>query len=100
MTARKTKSQPPKVEAPSQAKRYPSFDDLPSSAFIRQDQLVHNRKKPGIPVPLPFTASSLWRKVAAGTFPKPTKLGARTTAWRVGDVRAWLAAQQAEVAKP
>ena len=100
MTARQTKPQPPKVEAPSQARRYPSFDDLPSSAYVRQDQLVHNHKKPGIPVPLPFTASSLWRKVAAGTFPKPTKLGARTTAWRVGDVRAWLEAQNVEATQP
>lgn len=82
----------------SNTHRYPSFDDMPDSGYARQDQLVRNRKKPGIPVPLPFTASSLWRKVAAGTFPKPVKLGPRTTAWKVSDVRDWLVNQAAEVA--
>ena len=35
---------------------------------------------------------ALWRKVKAGHFPKPVKLSERVTAWRVEDVRAWLAA--------
>jgi predicted DNA-binding transcriptional regulator AlpA len=30
--------------------------------------------------------------VKAGTFPKPTKLSERVTAWNVGAVRAWLLA--------
>ena len=67
-----------------------AFDTLSDSAFIRQSQLVQNSKSPASP-PVPFSAPTLWRKVAAGTFPKPVKLSARVTAWRVGDVRAWLA---------
>lgn len=69
------------------------FDALPDGAFIREAQLVQSPKRPETPAPLPFSAPTLWRKVKAGTFPKPTKLSERVTAWNVGQVRAWLAAQ-------
>lgn len=75
------------------ARAIPSFDTLPDSAFIREAQLVRSPKRPGAPAPLPFSAPTLWRKVKAGTFPKPVKLSERVTAWNVGTVRAWLAAQ-------
>jgi len=39
---------------------------------------------------VPFSASTLWRKVKAQTFPAPVKLSAGITAWRVEDVRAWM----------
>ncbi len=71
----------------------PSFDDLPDSAFNRESQLVQCHKRPDRPVPLPFSAPTLWRKVKAGSFPRPIKLSVRVTAWRVGDIRAWLEAQ-------
>jgi prophage regulatory protein len=71
----------------------PSFDALPDSAFIRESQLVQSAKRPTTPAPLPFSAPTLWRKVKEGTFPKPSKLSARVTAWNVGDVRAWINAQ-------
>ena len=69
------------------------FDALPDSAFIRESQLVTSPKRPDIPVPLPFSAPTLWRKVKAGTFPKPIKLSERVTCWKVSEVRAWMAAQ-------
>ena len=71
----------------------PDFDLLPDGAMVRLAQLVRDPKHPSRPVPLPFSAASIWRKVAAGSFPQPVKLGVRTTAWRVSDVRAWLVAQ-------
>ena len=67
-----------------------NFDTLPDGAFIRQSQLVQSPKRPDTPAPLPFSAPTLWRKVKAGTFPKPVKLSERVTAWKVGDVRAWI----------
>lgn len=67
-----------------------SFDNLPDSAFVRASQLTNNSKRPPAPVPLPFSEQTLWRKVKAGEFPAPCKLGSKTTAWRVCDVRAWL----------
>ena len=77
-----------------------NFDTLPDSAFIREAQLVQSPKRPEAQAPLPFSAPTLWRKVKAGTFPKPIKLSDRVTAWKVGDVRAWIAShcemQQAE----
>ncbi|WP_240791975.1 helix-turn-helix transcriptional regulator [Rhodoferax bucti] len=36
---------------------------------------------------------TLWRKVKSESFPTPVKLSVRVTAWRCGDVRAWLKAQ-------
>ncbi len=38
----------------------------------------------------PVSHSTLWREVAAGRFPSPIKLTERATAWRWGDVKAWL----------
>ena len=67
-----------------------NFDTLPDGAFIRQSQLVQSPKRPDSPAPLPFSAPTLWRKVKAGTFPKPHRLSERVTAWKVGDVRAWI----------
>ena len=69
------------------------FDALPDSAYIRESQLVQSPKRPDTPAPLPFSAPTLWRKVKAGTFPKPIKLSERVTAFKVGDVRAWMTAQ-------
>ena len=68
-----------------------NFDTLPDSAFIRESQLVQSPKRPEAQAPLPISAPTLWRKVKAGTFPKPIKLSDRVTAWKVGDVRAWIA---------
>jgi predicted DNA-binding transcriptional regulator AlpA len=72
----------------------PSFDALPDSAFLRESQLIRNPKRPEFPVPLPFSAATLWRKVADGSFPQPYKLSKRVTAWRVADIRTFLQAPQ------
>ena len=71
------------------------FDHLPDSALVRESQLVQSPKRPHGTAPLPFSAATLWRKVKAGTFPKPIKLSERVTAFKVGDVRSWLATQAA-----
>ncbi|HYE70280.1 MAG TPA: AlpA family phage regulatory protein [Aquabacterium sp.] len=71
----------------------PPFDALPDSAFVRESQLVRSPKHPGRPVPLAFSPATLWRAVRAKTFPQPIKLSERITAWRVGDVRAWMQRQ-------
>ena len=69
------------------------FDALPDTGFVRESQLVTSPKRPDNPAPLPFSAPTLWRKVAAGTFPKPVKLSERVTCWKVSEVRAWMTAQ-------
>ena len=50
--------------------------------YFREKQLLESF--------LPFSASTLWRKVRAGTFPAPVKLGPAITAWREQDVVDWL----------
>ena len=70
------------------------FDALPDSAWLREAQLVRSPKSPDSAIaPLPFSAPTLWRMVKLGKFPKPTKLSARVTAWKVSEVRAWMTAQ-------
>ncbi len=69
------------------------FDHLPDSALLRESELVRSPRRPSATAPLPFSAATLWRMAKAGTFPKPVKLSERVTAWKVGDVRAWMAAQ-------
>lgn len=73
---------------------FPNFDELPDSALVRQSQLIRDPKHPTRPTPLPFSPATFWRKVKNGSFPQPVKLGARVTAWRVGEVRAWILAQE------
>ena len=68
------------------------FDAMSDSAFVRESQLVKNPRRPAFPALLPFSSATLWRKVAAGTFPKPIKLSKRVTAWRVADVRSFILA--------
>lgn len=70
---------------------------LPATGFVRLAQLVHDPRKPEKPAPLPFSKATLWRMVNAGTFPAPVKLSERITAWRVEEVRDWIAAHVAEI---
>ena len=73
---------------------------MPDSGYVREAQLVPSPKRPGVPVPLPFSAPTLWRKVREFTFPAPVRLSSRVTCWKVGEVRAWLAAQEAMAYDP
>ena len=71
------------------------FDGFPDGAYVREAQIVQSTSRPDSTAPLPFSSPTLWRKVKAGTFPKPIKLSERVTAWRVGEIRAWLREQGA-----
>ena len=69
-----------------------AFDLLPDSAYSRQSELLASSENPTAPIP--FSPATLWRKVKAGSFPKPVKLSERVTAWNVGSVRDWMRAVQ------
>lgn len=60
--------------------------DLPQTGFIRLPQIVGDQKQ-GIPAIIPVGKSTWWAGVRSGRYPKPVKLGPRTTAWRVEDIR-------------
>jgi len=57
---------------------------LPETGFLRQSQLLAF---------VPFSKSTLWRRIQAKTFPQPIKLSERVTAWRAEDIRRWIAEQ-------
>jgi Predicted transcriptional regulator len=62
-----------------------NLDTLPDGAWLRDKQIAG-------PV-LPIARCTLWAWVREGRFPKPVKLSPRVTAWKVGDVRGFIASQ-------
>ena len=48
-------------------------------------------KKRNIPAVLPISRSTFLTRVKDGTYPQPIKLGERSVAWRVEDIRALVA---------
>ena len=54
---------------------------LPETGFLRIWDVLRY---------IPVARSSWWAGVKSGRFPKPVKLGARTTVWRVEDIRALI----------
>lgn len=68
---------------------------LPETGYLRLPQIIGNPKaNPPIPAVIPVCKSSWWAGVKSGRYPKPVKLGPRTTAWRVSDIRALIDATQ------
>lgn len=64
---------------------------LPQTGYLRIAQIIGNPKaEPPIPAVIPVGKSTWWQGVKDGRFPKPVKLGPRTTAWRVEDIRALI----------
>lgn len=60
-----------------------TFDSLPDVAMIQLRQLLSFKV-------VPFSATTIWRKCRSGEFPSPMKVSTGITAWRVGDIRAYL----------
>jgi prophage regulatory protein len=59
---------------------------LPETGFLRIWQIVGNKKN-NIPALIPIGRTTFLNGVKSGKYPKPVKLGERTTAWRVEDIR-------------
>lgn len=55
---------------------------LPKTGFLRLPQVL---------ALVPISKSSWWKGCRSGLYPKPVKLGPRTTAWRVEDIVALIA---------
>ena len=66
------------------------FDQTPDSAYLRERQLIGDKRNPNAPRLLPISHAALWRMVRDKRFPAPHKLGPNTTAWKCGDVRSYL----------
>ena len=64
---------------------------LPEVGFVRIRQILGDKKsEPPIPPIYPVCRATWWSGIKSGRFPKPVKLGPRTTAWRVEDIRALI----------
>lgn len=62
---------------------------LPQYGLVRLWQILGDRQK-GIPPIIPVSKSSWWAGVKSGKYPKPVKLSARCTCWRVEDIRSLI----------
>ena len=57
---------------------------FPETGFVRLTSIL------GPEGPIPVGKSAWWAGVKSGRFPEPVKLGPRTTAWRVKDIRSLI----------
>jgi prophage regulatory protein len=60
------------------------FNELPDSGFLRLSSIIAPSG------PIPVSKSTWWAGIKDGRFPKPVKLGARITVWRVADIRSLI----------
>ncbi len=62
---------------------------MPPIAFYKLYQIIGNPNAvPAVPALIPIGKATFLNGVKAGKFPKPIKLGARSVAWKVEDIRA------------
>ena len=64
------------------------MDNLDKSALLRLPQVLNL---------IPVSRSAWWAGCKSGRYPKPIKLGPRTTAWRAEDIKALLRKLSASV---
>ena len=68
------------------------LQQLPPTGFLRESQIIGNKKStpPNSPL-IPVCRSTWYAGVKSGRFPQPVKgLGKRITAWRVEDILALI----------
>ncbi len=60
---------------------------IQENGLLRLTQIIGS-KKADIPPVIPVSATSWWNGVKSGKYPKPIKLGPKTTVWRASEVLA------------
>ena len=79
------------------------FETLPDSALVREKLIIgqfhksHDKMLVETPRIVPVSRSTWRRMVKTGQAPAPIKLHTGISAWRVGDLREWLAAQVSNI---
>ena len=64
---------------------------LNESGFLRIKRILGDKNEfPPIQTIFPVSKSNWWAGVKDGRYPKPVKLGPRTTAWRISDIQKLL----------
>ena len=65
--------------------------DIPEIGYLRLYQIIGDPKRePPVQPIIPVGKSTWWAGVKSKRFPQPVKLGPRTTAWKVSDIRLLL----------
>lgn len=65
---------------------------LPTTGFVRLWDIIGNKKaKPPIPALIPVSRSTFLKGIKTGLYPEPIKLGERSVAWRVQEIRNLIA---------
>jgi hypothetical protein len=65
--------------------------ELPETGFLKLWHIIGDPKaQPPIPALLPVGRTTFLNRVKDGTYPQPIRLGARSVAWRVRDIRALI----------
>ena len=64
-------------------------NQLPETGFLRIWQIIGSKKK-NTPALIPIGRTTFLNGVKSGKFPKHVKLGERTTAWKVEDIKALI----------
>jgi prophage regulatory protein len=59
---------------------------IPETGFLRIRQILGDPKSDTPPL-IPVSRSSWWAGVKSGRYPKPIKMGPKTTCWRAEDIR-------------
>ena len=59
--------------------------DLTARRILRRDQVSELTG---------LARATIYAKVAAGTFPRPIRLGSRSVGWRLSDIDEWIAAPE------
>ena len=62
------------------------MNQLLETGFLRLPQIIGDAKR-GITPLVPVSKSSWWAGVKTGRYPKPIKLGPRTTVWSASSIR-------------
>jgi hypothetical protein len=90
LTGKKTDEDDERKNLATKTQQQVATYPLPQYGLVRLWQILGDRRK-GIPPIIPVSKSSWWAGVKSGKYPKPVKLSARCTCWRVEDIRELLA---------
>ena len=55
--------------------------EIPTTGFLRLSQILKF---------FPISKSAWWKGCATGRYPKPLKLGPRTTVWRAEEIKSFI----------
>lgn len=65
-------------------------NQLSEMSLLRLYQIIGDKKR-NIPAILPVSRTTFLNRVKDGTYPQPVRLGARSVAWRLEDIKALIA---------